>query len=172
MADLDAGWEFNDDLMFNLEYVMETLGYTDTYETIMKYCPNTPAGFLKRGRVNEADLCRLLANAPKPDEAEKLEAWIVKYNTRRPLRPRGRHAGRKETRRMMMEERRREERLWQASPQAQYYFVDDDDPEQTPRPVTVSTYPGLSFAPKDWFLPDDVDEDKRRRRRTSPSKKK
>lgn len=161
MYGLDAGRAWNDDMMFNFKYVMDTLGYTNVYETVNKCCPNTPASFLKKGRVNESDLCLMLAHAPNQEEAKELKEWLTTKTLKRALRPKPLHPGRRELRREAVERQRQRERasMWQPDPSTQYYFVDDDDPNATPRPVTVSTYPGQSLAPKDWWLPDNVDDE-------------
>lgn len=157
MPGLDAGRAFNDDMMFNFRYVMDTLGYTSVYKTVNLCCPNTPASFLKKSRVNESDLCKMLAHAPNREAAKELEEWITQKTLKRALRPKPLHPDRKELRREAIERQRQMEKaLWQPSPSGQYYFV-DDGPEGTPRPVVVSTYQGQSLAPRDWWLPDNVD---------------
>lgn len=101
--DLNAGTGCNGDFLVNLKYVIRELEYPDMKEAVLKYCYNTTRSYLLRYRVNEADLCRLLAHAPNQEAARELEAWIVRYNLKRPLRRRARHANRAELERRVDE---------------------------------------------------------------------
>ena len=151
----DAATYWNGDTTYNLECVMKSLRYTDMKEAVNKYCHNTPRDFLKKGRINECDLCKLLAHATDQDKAKDFEEFLTKKVLKRPLKRKPLHADREELGRQVAEDRRRIEESgrdpypWELplsgdeevkQPDVWGYFYPDDGGE--PELVKVSLYNG------------------------------
>lgn len=102
----DARRALNGDWIFDFDFVVTCLGYTDIKEAIKNHCPNTPRNYLQKGHVNEYDLCQLLAHAPDVEAAKILKGMLVKETLGRPLNPTPLHTHRDELERQVREERR------------------------------------------------------------------